>query len=1041
MAKITKTAHSCAYFLYVILLAAISSTAFAQKSIEITGSVVDERTNQPIIGSSVILANTTTGAITDVEGNFALRTNKLPVTLLVSFIGYTTSVIEVYEVSEPITVFLREHIGYLNEIVVVGYGTQKRKELTGSVASIPQNVLAQVTPSFDRSLGGTVAGLNVTQSSGQPGATSSIRIRGGNSITGGNEPLYVIDGFILYNDNSSTRTGAGKIDGSLNPLTGINSADIESVEVLKDVSATAIYGSRGANGVILITTKKGKKGSNHINYQGVAGWQQVSKKLDLLNAEEWTAFYHDIAGNAPIQTGPNVDWQDAALRTAFTQNHQISASGGDEKTRYLISGNYTQQDGVIKNTGFDKYAARVNLDRDLSKKLNIGVNLSVSNSVQQGLPNWNGRTSNGSLSNPFDYALRIPPVVPIYNGSGYNYGNPYVEGDYRLEGFAVNPISDLLNTTAETKSTSLIGNFVASYTIIPSLVAKVNAGANLNNTVQNFYAPSTSALGLLLNGSGSVGNKRYTSWQTEVTLNYNKRINEANNIEVLAGYTTQKSTVEYSTATSNDYANESLGHHNLAGGSTAISPTSGGAESVLNSWLGRINYSLLGRYNFTATIRADGSSRFAPNKRWGYFPSIGAAWNINEEAFYNQSSVVNTLKLRLSAGTVGNQEIGDYRYEDYYSPSKYSFGGKTVIAYARSNRANPDLKWETTTQYNAGLDIGLWKDRLSLSLDAYSKKTSDLLVEIPVEITSGFASVLTNIGDVTNKGFELALNAVIIQQKDFNWNASFVIAKNINEITDLGSLNSFVPGFSLSEGTATLENIDPLIVQKGQPLGSFYGFVFDGVVQTGDNVANIAVPGWIGSVSPGDPKFVNQNGDNVIDNADKVILGNAQPKFTYGLSSSLNYKSFDLFFAFQGSYGNHLYNGLRHKLETTSVFYNAAGALRDRWTPTNPSNTIPRAINAPYLTLDSRYIEDASYLRLKNITLGYTLPFKISKVPGSQFRIFASAQNLFVITDYTGFDPEASYYGGDETNGLYQGIDFGAYPSAKTYSLGLNLTF
>lgn len=669
------------------------------------------------------------------------------------------------------------------------------------------------------------------------------------------------------------------------------------------------------------------------------------------------------------------------------------------------------------------------------------MNFSVSNSVQQGLPNWNGRISNGSLSNPFDYALRIPPVVPIYNGNDYNYGNPYVEGDYRLEGFAVNPISDLLNTTAETKNTNVIGNFVASYTIIPSLVAKVNAGANLSNTVQNFYAPSTSALGLLLNGSGSVGNKKYNSWQTEVTLNYNKKINEANHIELLAGYTTQKSTVEYSTATSNDYANESLGHHNLAGGSIAISPTSGGAESVLNSWLGRVNYSLFERYNFTATIRADGSSRFAQNKRRGYFPSIGAAWNINEESFYNKSSVVNTLKLRLSAGTVGNQEIGDYRYEDYYSPSKYSFAGKTVIAYARSNRANPDLKWETTSQYNVGLDIGLWTNRLTLTIDAYSKKTSDLLVEIPVEITSGFASVLKNVGDVTNKGIEFALNAGIIQRKDFNWNASFVLAKNVNEITDLGGLSSFIPGFSLSDGTATLDGVDPLIVQKGEPLGSFYGFVFDGVVQTGDNPANVPVPGWIGSVSPGDPKFIDQNGDHVIDNADKVILGNAQPKFTYGLSSSLNYKNFDLFFAFQGNYGNHLYNGLRHKLETTSIFYNASGTLRDRWTVTNPSNSVPRVVNAPYLTLDSRYIEDASYLRLKNITFGYTLPFKISKVPGSQLRIFASAQNLFVITDYTGFDPEASYYGGDETNGLYQGIDFGAYPSAKTYSAGLNITF
>jgi outer membrane receptor protein involved in Fe transport len=367
-----------------------------------------------------------------------------------------------------------------------------------------------------------------------------------------------------------------------------------------------------------------------------------------------------------------------------------------------------------------------------------------------------------------------------------------------------------------------------------------------------------------------------------------------------------------------------------------------------------------------------------------------------------------------------------------------------VTGYTRTNRANPDLKWETTTQYNVGLDIGLWKDRVNIVFDAYSKKTSDLLVDIPLEITSGFGSALRNVGDVSNKGIEIGLDAHIIKQKDFDWIVSANLAKNINKITSLGGLGQFVPEFSMNNGTATLSDVDPLLVKEGEPLGSFYGYIFNGVVQAGDNLSSIPVPRWYNpgqSIQPGDPKFVNQNGDNAINDLDKVILGNAQPKFTYGFSSNLAYKRVDLFFTFQGTYGNKLYNGLQHKLESTSIYYNAAGSLRDRWTPSNPSNTVPRAVNTPFLILDSRYVEDASYLRLKNITLGYTLPIKVNKAPDFKLRLFASVQNLLTITNYKGFDPEASYYGGDETNGLYQGIDFGAYPTAKTYSLGVNISF
>ncbi|MDR2382678.1 MAG: TonB-dependent receptor [Prevotellaceae bacterium] len=1035
----------------VALFSAVSTGTFAQ-GVEISGYILDEATNKPVIGANVFLTNEKTGAIVDADGKFTVIAVSLPAAVSVSYIGYKTVFVDVYEYAEPITVFLQEDVNFLNKIVVVGYGSQKRKELTGATSTISERTLSQITSSFDQSLGGSVAGLNVTQSSGQPGATSSIRIRGGNSITGGNEPLYVIDGLILYNDNSSTRTGIGAINGGLNPLTGINSSDIESIEVLKDVSATAIYGSRGANGVIVITTKKGKRGATHVEYQGAAGWQQISKDVDLLNANEWISLYNDIRAiknEDPYKIDGEIkeyDWKGAALRKAGTQNHQISISGGDEKTRFFISGNYTQQNGIIRNTDFDRYAGRVNLERDLFKKLNVAVNFSISNAGQNTLTNLNNKYSNGSISDPFNYALRIPPVVPVYNADGsYNFlqSSLNAEGDFHLGEKAVNPISDLLETTSQSKNTNALGNFVAAYTIVPSLVAKLNVGTNISNTVQNYYAPSTSAIGLLVNGYGAVGNKRSNSWQSEFTLNYSKQINKANYIDILAGYTTQKTYIEYATAIATDFANESLRYHDLSAGAGRVAPVSGSSESVLNSWLGRVNYSLLGRYNLTATFRADGSSRFAENHRWGYFPSLGLSWNINEEAFFNKESVVSALKLRVSAGTVGNQEIGDYKYEATYGARNYSFGGNLVTAYLRNNRVNSDLKWETTTSYNAGIDVGLLKDRITLAADIYYKKTSDLLVDIPLEITSGFTSALKNVGSVTNKGVELSLNADIIDSKNLKWSAAVNFARNINKITSLGGQGYFFPVFDVDvNGLRTLEGVDPLIVKEGEPLGSFYGYVFDGVIQSNENLSNIPAPSWFNDpIQAGDPKFVNQNGDKSISTADKVVLGNAQPKFIYGFSSTLNYANFDLSFFFQGSYGNKLYNAFQHVLEATSIYYNAAGNLRDRWTPTNPSNTVPRAIATPNLNLDSRYIEDASYLRLKNITIGYTLPIKIAKAPNFKIRIFGSAQNLLTITDYRGYDPEASYYGGDETNGLYQGIDLGAYPSARIFNLGINISY
>ena len=1027
-----------------------------QQKIVLKGKVFDEKTDEVVIGANIKVKGQAKGeqalTVTNTNGSFSLTISKLPATLVVNFVGYKEQEIDVYEYTDPITISLSQDINSLNEVVVVGYGAQKRTELTGAISTIPSSYLKQSTTSFDNALGGAVAGLNVTQSSGQPGATSTLRIRGGNSITGGNEPLYVIDGYILYNDNSNTRTGAGNFDGGLNPLSSINENDIESIEVLKDVSATAIYGSRGANGVIIITTKKGTKGSDNINYQTTFGWQSVRKKLDLLTGKQWAQEYNELKQNsgqagftdAQINSfGVGEDWQSAALQTGNSQNHQLTFSGGDQKTRYVISGNYTDQTGIIKNTDYKKISGRVNLDRTFSKSFTAGINVSGSNSTQNGLSNYGTLAAPGRLAGPYDLAIRTTPLVSVYNSDGsFNYKNPYETGDIRLGSTTVNAISDIVNTTAQTKLTNIFGNFYANYTIIPSLVAKAVVGADLYNTKQNFYAPKISAIGLIPTGLGSVGYKISDTWQGAFTLNYNKKYNE-HSIDALVGYTTQKNSIEYATATSSNYSNESLTYTSLSAGSTYDAPTSGGSESVLNSYIARANYSFKERYNLTATLRADGSSRFAEKNRWGYFPSLGLAWNINQEPFF-KSTVIDNFKLRVSGGTVGNQEIGDYKYLATYSAAaNASFGGTLATDYARTRLPNPDLKWESTSQYNAGIDLGLLNDKLNFVLDVYSKKTSDLLVDIPVAITTGFTSQLQNVGAVSNKGIEFAVNGTILKAKNINWTASANIAHNANKVTSLGTITSFQPNFDADNSSSPLSAILPLIVKVGQPLGTFYGYQFAGVVQTGDDLSKIPVDARGATskpVQPGDPIYVDHDGDKKITDADKVVLGNSQPDFTYGFSTSFSYKKFDVSVLFQGSKGNKLYNALRQNLETYSTTYNSSAIVAQRWTATNPSTTVPRAVETAQIYLDSRYIEDASFLKLKNITIGYTLPFRITNSKNSSLRIFVSAQNLLTITKYKGYDPEASRYGGDETNGLYQGIDLAAYPSSIGFNFGASVT-
>jgi TonB-dependent starch-binding outer membrane protein SusC len=1015
------------HYLFKTLIILLLPTIFlnvvnGQSQIKISGKIFDTK-QQTVIGATVLIKGTEVGTVTNENGEFSLQTNlKLPVTVSVSLVGYTTQEIDIYE-QDPITVILEDEANRLNEVVVVGYGTQKRRELTGAISSVPKSALEHVTPSFDGMLGGAVAGVNVTETSGQPGETTSIRIRGGNSINAGNEPLYVIDGFIFYSDNSSTKAGLNGIEGNLNPLASINPNDIESIEVLKDVSAAAIYGSRGANGVIIVTTKKGKKAGNSISYQYTTGWNKSKKKLDLMNATEWARVQKDYFNNRGgytddeiAQLGEGYNWQDAVLKTGLAQTHNLSISGAGDKTHYLLSGNYTDQQGIILNSDFKRYSGRVNLDRDVFSNLNIGITATADKSTQNSLTTFEDVSYNDSpyshgITNSLTYALYMPPVLPIYNADGsYNYDNPYEYSYLVYDGQTANPVSDLKNSIGETIKSSLLGSFYAKFTILDGLVAKFNTGTNISYVTQNFYAPSYTALGLDKEGLGGIGNKRTSVSQMEYTLNYSKKINADNFIDLLAGYTSQGTTTNYTL----NLTSHLLTFSNLAAGSDPYSPYSNTSESNLHSILGRVNYSLLDRYNLTVTMRGDKSSRFSQGNRWGYFPSIGLSWNVNKENFLKDLyPVLSSLKLRTTYGTVGNTEIGDYEYSQTFTASIYN----NSVAYTESNLGNDSLKWETTTQYNVGIDAGFFKDRLTLVADIYYKNTSDLLLKVPVSPWSGTTSQLINLGNVTNKGFEFALTANLIERKKFKWAASANISRNINTITSMGKYSDLITGTNSEE-----------IIRKGESLGSFYGLLFNGVVQTGEDVSKLPT---ISSTTPvaGDSKFVDTNNDGKINDDDRVVLGSIQPRFTYGFSSTLTYHGFDLYIALQGSKGNKIYNLLRRYLERPTDSYNMSAALLNSWTEENPSNTIPKIGSTLNSYLDSRYVEDASYLKIKNLTLGYTLPLEIQKTPIS-FRIFASVQNLYTLTKYKGYDPEVA-----------SGTDLGTYPSSRSFLMGIGLNF
>ena len=1015
------------------ILFALAIVVTQASATPINGRVADAATGEAIIGASIIY-NNKVGAVTDAEGRFHLDIKSYPSAINVSYVGYESLQVKLSERDSVVNIRLHEDAQALSEVVVVGYGTQKRTQLTGSVTTVKADVFSQSqSATLDGALSGQVAGLSVTASSGQPGADSQLRIRGGNSVNASNEPLYVIDGFIYFKDAANSNTGLGGFASGLNPLATINPDDIESVEVLKDVSATAIYGSRGANGVIIVTTKRGKKDDKraHISYTYNIGVSNISRKLDLMNATEWAQFQKDYfsnkAGYSDAQIaalGRGTDWQNAVLRTAVQQSHELSITGASDHSRYAFSANHTDQDGIVLNTGFQRYNFHTNVEWELREGLRFGVNATYGRSKQQGLTTTEEQVFNSSpysagITNSFVYALLMPPVVSVYKQDGsYNFTNPYEYAYFAIGDHASNPVCDLEESVAENVNNYLLSNVWASINI-GDLTLKATVGLNSERLTQNYFSGAYTSLGLATQGIGGTGNRQTDVWQQEYTATYSRNLGEQHFIDALVGYTRQTSTSTYSNIRTNHFTNEALKQYNLGDGAGTYTPQTGISESTLNSLIARANYTLLDRYNATATFRADNSSRFSKDHRWGYFPSLGLSWNVDQEPFLRDVETVDYLKVRLSGGLVGNQEIPDYAFSTSYATGSY--GGTS--SYAKQTTANDNLKWETTASYNLGFDLGLWKNRVNIVFDAYYKKTSDLLLVVPMGFASGVTSQLQNVGNVVNKGIELSINAVLLpsgrSKGGPSWTVSANAAYNNNEITDMGATNDVIQGSDKQQ-----------ILRRGESLGSFYGLQFAGIVQQGEDVTKLpTVNGQ--TPKPGDLKFADNNGDNKIDGNDRVILGSTQPDLVYGFSTQLRWHDFDLSASLAGSYGNKLYNALQRRLELTGDSYNVLTTVKDSWTPTNASHTLPLASNArSFGYIDSRYVQGASYLKLRNLTIGYNLRIeKLKDFRIEGIRLYATASNLFTITPYKGYDPEVS-----------SGTDSGAYPSSRTFTFGVNVT-
>ncbi len=1038
--------------LLLLLLVLFPIWVSAQTS-SIMGQVVDYDSGEPLIGATVTIKGTTTGVITDLEGNYEIATKKDAV-LEFAYMGYTTKTVKVGS-SRFVSVRLKIEAIEMDEVVAVGYGQIRKSDLTGAVASIGGDDLASNNSQTDitSALEGRVAGVMITATEGGPGAGMNIQIRGASSINANTDPLYVIDGFPMEISDVKLPTD-GFNDRPISPIANIDPNNIESIEILKDASATAIYGARGANGVVLITTKSGKSGKTVVTLDASLGVQTVANTLDLMGPRQYaeyrwhrtmtgTAFNRDpyaetahaIAINDQSRQFANyatygdtigTDWQDFMYKTSLSQNYALSVSGGTEKVQFSVNGSYLNDQGILDNNDFQRYTLDTKMGVQINDRLKMDfvtrLGHTISNGVSSGI---GGNTQNTGVT------TKIYRMNPLRD--------PFTElGDIDLEDEGVDSESELNNpyffvrdVTNLTNSTRLLANMAFTYKLTKAFSYKGSVGTSHNLSKRETFYPSSIGKGQRVNGLASISQSQSRSWVHESLLNYNKVFNKKHRINGVLGFTIEEKYGETFGTSIQNFAYQELGTSNLALGVDPLIPHSDKTKNSLVSFLGRVNYSLMDKYLFTVSARADGSSRFVRGNRWSAFPSGSFAWRMSEEEWMKDQNVFHNFKWRASYGLTGNQGIGDFDVRAILAEGNYVFGDASTAGLILNRIDNPDLRWETTSQFDAGIDMGFLGNRLQLTLDYYYKKTVDMLMDIDVPATTGYDKFVMNYGDVQNQGFEATLFAQAVEKRNFKYDLSINVSLNRNKVLDLGGAD-----YLAQEHTR-------LIVDK--PIGQFWGYKQVGIIESVEEVEKYRAGTFANNMVVGQRKFEDIDTSTstdekiVIDNNDQTIIGSYEPVFYGGMSHNFNFFNFDLGLQFTFQYGGDIMNITRADLITNSIENNNrhSDAL-DFWSPTNPTSMNPHPAAKDLSDNVDIFVEDASHLRLSAVNFGYTFRnSRALRVAGiSSIKLYFRGNNLFTLSGYSGVDPRAGMGGK-----LSPGLDKGGKPFTHSYSFGLNVRF
>lgn len=1042
-------------FLLCCIGTGLLSTPVQAQEHEVTGQVVDAESGEPLPGVNVVVQGTSIGTTTNADGTYTIDTSGPDATLVFSFVGYETREIPV-EARTTIDVELAVSSEMLDEVVVVGYGTQSQAEVTGSVSSVSAEDLEDdVSTTIDQALQGRTAGAMVVRNSGRPGGDVSIRIRGLSTLnTGSDEPLYIVDGVPVNGDSENAIS---------NPLSNINPQDIESIDILKDASAAAIYGSRASNGVVLITTKRGEAGQQRVDYSASVGAERLPNKLNVMDLQQYARFVTrraEIVGynNQPSLTNPELlgegsDWQSALFRDAYSTDHSLAVSGGTEDTQYRISGGYTFQQGVAIESNFERYSLRVNVDNQTTDWLEVGTSLNLSRTHED---------ISVSEDDLIITAIRQRPNVPVRTPGG-GFGGPD-QSNFQLN----NPVGLAELNTNRVMRSQAVGEVFANINLMENLTLnnEINGTVSYNN---NYVFEPTWEFGARSNdqASSSRSSGQSTYWQLRNYLNYTTQFGDLE-LEAMGGHEVQLSRWNGLNAARESFPSNNVRELGAGDAGTATNGSYAGSHSM-QSGFSRLNLSYDNRYLLTGNVRGDASSNFSPDNRWGIFPSVSGAWRVTNEPFLDGSpilDVVDQFKLRAGFGYVGNQDIGGYRYGDTYTIIPTDFGN----AVRASNLGNPGIQWESTQSINLGLDISVLDQRINLAADAYQKRVQDLLLEVPLPLyagTSGTGSIanpLDNIGTMENRGLEFSLNTVNIRG-DFQWESNVVFTLNRNEVVAMNDDDDF-----LDRSIGFFDTASRTVV--GEPAAQFYGYVVEGIFQNEEELQNHALPEgnsinesqgtWVG-----DLKFKDLNNDGVVNEQDRTFIGNPTPDFTYGVTNRFNYKGVDLSVFLNGSYGNDIFNQVRRETEDPSadqgmleeVFNYARIEQIDPDGPANdvsnlqvanPGTDIPRITDSDpngNQRVSSRFIEDGSYLRIQNVTLGYTLPSDLTqRLNLRRLRVYGTVQNVYTFTSYSGYDPEvgavmssAARDQGLANDPLLRGIDVGRYPTPRTITVGVNI--